>query len=208
MNPNRPASRFGQTLEQVSRWATRWAGSSWAFSLAVLVIVVWLVTGPIFHFSDTWQLVINTGTTIVTFLMVFLIQRAQNKDGLAIQLKLNEIVAALDGASNRERGGAARPARPLPGPRPPRQAGAGLAQVPLRRRGGAAASPEDAGGTGGEASGLPGPELIPRPGDGFAEGAPQGSVEPFRSGPTRRPSGGRVLRRPRNARSRRALSTP
>lgn len=81
--------------------ATRWAGSSWAFSLAVLVLVVWLCTGPIFHFSDTWQLVINTGTTIVTFLMVFLIQRAQNKDALAIQLKLNEIVAALEGASNR-----------------------------------------------------------------------------------------------------------
>ena len=65
------------------------------------VIVVWLVTGPLFHFSDTWQLVINTGTTIVTFLMVFLIQRAQNKDSLAIQLKLNEIVAAIPGASNR-----------------------------------------------------------------------------------------------------------
>jgi low affinity Fe/Cu permease len=65
------------------------------------VIVVWLATGPLFGFSDTWQLVINTGTTIVTFLMVFLIQRAQNKDALALQLKLNEIVAALEGASNR-----------------------------------------------------------------------------------------------------------
>ena len=65
------------------------------------VIVVWAITGPIFNFSDTWQLVINTGTTIVTFLMVFLIQRAQNKDALAIHLKLNEIVAALEGASNR-----------------------------------------------------------------------------------------------------------
>ena len=64
-------------------------------------IVVWGVTGPVFHFSDTWQLVINTGTTVVTFLMVFLIQRSQNKDSLALQLKLNEIVAALDGASNR-----------------------------------------------------------------------------------------------------------
>jgi low affinity Fe/Cu permease len=67
----------------------------------VLVLLIWLTTGPIFHFSDTWQLVINTGTTIVTFLMVFLIQRAQNKDALAIQLKLNEVVAALAGASNR-----------------------------------------------------------------------------------------------------------
>jgi low affinity Fe/Cu permease len=65
------------------------------------VIVIWAVTGPIFRFSDTWQLVINTGTTIVTFLMVFLIQRTQNKDALAIHLKLNEIVAALEGASNR-----------------------------------------------------------------------------------------------------------
>jgi low affinity Fe/Cu permease len=69
--------------------------------MALLVIVVWGITGPIFKFSDTWQLVINTGTTIVTFLMVFLIQRAQNKDALAIHLKLNEIVAAVEGASNR-----------------------------------------------------------------------------------------------------------
>ncbi len=101
MHPHRPKSQLGRTLEKASQWVTRWTGSSWAFSLAVLVLIVWLVTGPVFHFSDTWQLVINTGTTIVTFLMVFLIQRAQNKDGLAIQLKLNEIVAALDGASNR-----------------------------------------------------------------------------------------------------------
>jgi low affinity Fe/Cu permease len=85
----------------MSQRATRWAGSSWAFSLASLVVVTWLLTGPLFHYSDTWQLVINTGTTIVTFLMVFLIQRAQNKDGLAIQLKLNELVAAVHGASNR-----------------------------------------------------------------------------------------------------------
>jgi len=69
--------------------------------LALGVIVIWAFTGPIFGYSDTWQLVINTGTTIVTFLMVFLIQRAQNKDALAIHLKLNEIVAALEGASNR-----------------------------------------------------------------------------------------------------------
>jgi low affinity Fe/Cu permease len=97
----RPRSRLGQKLERLSRVVTAWTGSSWAFALAAAVIVVWLVTGPIFHFSDTWQLVINTGTTIVTFLMVFLIQRAQNKDSLAIQLKLNEIVAAMPGASNR-----------------------------------------------------------------------------------------------------------
>jgi low affinity Fe/Cu permease len=88
-------------LEQVALRATRWTGSSWGFTVAALVIVVWAITGPFFHFSDTWQLVINTGTTIVTFLMVFLIQRSQNKDSLAIQLKLNELVAAVKGASNR-----------------------------------------------------------------------------------------------------------
>ena len=74
-------------LERFSETVTRWTGGSAAFGLACLVIVVWVVTGPLFGFSDTWQLVINTGTTIVTFLMVFLIQRAQNKDSLAIQLK-------------------------------------------------------------------------------------------------------------------------
>jgi len=89
------------SLEKFARRATTWTGSSWAFALAVLTIVVWAATGPIFHYSDTWQLVINTGTTIVTFLMVFLIQRAQNKDSMAIQLKLNELVAAIEGASNR-----------------------------------------------------------------------------------------------------------
>jgi low affinity Fe/Cu permease len=97
----RPTSRLGQKLERWSRAVTVWTGSSWAFGAAVSVIVIWLITGPIFRFSDTWQLVINTGTTVVTFLMVFLIQRAQNKDSLAIQLKLNEIVAAMPGASNR-----------------------------------------------------------------------------------------------------------
>lgn len=71
-----------------------------SFILALLVIIVWGLTGPLFHYSDTWQLVINTSTTIVTFLMVFLIQRTQNKDAQAIHLKLNEIVAALEGASN------------------------------------------------------------------------------------------------------------
>lgn len=88
-------------LERASGLATKWTGSSPAFAVAVGVIVVWAATGPVFHYSDTWQLVINTSTTIVTFLMVFLIQRGQNKEGMAIQLKLNEIVAALKGASNR-----------------------------------------------------------------------------------------------------------
>jgi len=87
-----------------SRFATvvtHWTGSTAGFIVAVVVIVAWAATGPVFRWSDTWQLVINTGTTIVTFLMVFLIQRSQNKDSLAIQLKLNELVAALEGASNR-----------------------------------------------------------------------------------------------------------
>ncbi len=80
---------------------THWAGSSWGFGLALGTVIVWGVTGPLFRWSDTWQLVINTGTTIVTFLMIFLVQRTQNRDGLAIQLKLNELVAAMQGASNR-----------------------------------------------------------------------------------------------------------
>lgn len=91
----------GKRLEHLSGLITRWTGSSAAFGLALLVVVVWIVTGPIFRFSDSWQLVINTGTTVVTFLMVFLIQRAQNKDSLAAQVKLNELVAAIKGASNR-----------------------------------------------------------------------------------------------------------
>lgn len=95
------AKKFTEALERLSHKATVAAGSSAAFILALTTIVVWLATGPLFGFSDTWQLVINTGTTIVTFLMVFLIQRTQNKDALAIHLKLNEIVAALEGASNR-----------------------------------------------------------------------------------------------------------
>lgn len=94
-------NKLSVLLERFSRKATEATGTSTSFILALLVIVVWIVTGPLFKFSDTWQLVINTGTTIVTFLMVFLIQRSQNKDALAIHLKLNEIVAALEGASNR-----------------------------------------------------------------------------------------------------------
>jgi low affinity Fe/Cu permease len=92
---------FGRKLESLSAAVTQWTGSSMAFGMAAGVIVIWAVTGPLFGFSNTWQLVINTGTTIVTFLMVFLIQRAQNKDARAIQLKLNELVAASGRASNR-----------------------------------------------------------------------------------------------------------
>ncbi len=76
-------------------------GSAWAFGGAVLVILVWLVTGPTFHFSDTWQLIINTATTVVTFLMVFLIQNTQNRDAKAMHLKLDELIRAIKGARNR-----------------------------------------------------------------------------------------------------------
>lgn len=88
-------------FDKFSTAVTRAAGSSPAFIVAFLIVVVWAATGPFFHYSETWQLVINTGTTIVTFLMVFLIQKSQNKDSLAIQLKLNELVAAHEFASNR-----------------------------------------------------------------------------------------------------------
>jgi low affinity Fe/Cu permease len=80
---------------------THLAGTSWAFAVAMLAIVAWAATGPFFHFSETWQMVVNTGTTIVTFLMVFLIQQSQNKDSLALHIKLNELLAAHEHASNR-----------------------------------------------------------------------------------------------------------
>jgi low affinity Fe/Cu permease len=83
---------------QFAASASGWLGSKWAFSGAGLVIVIWALVGPIFHFSDTWQLVINTGTTIVTFLMVFLIQNTQNRDARAINLKLNELIRSIDKA--------------------------------------------------------------------------------------------------------------
>ncbi len=88
------------SLSRFATWVSDVAGSTPAFIGAMAVVVLWLASGPHFKYSDTWQLVINTSTTIVTFLMVFLIQRAQNKGALAVQLKLNEIVAALEGASN------------------------------------------------------------------------------------------------------------
>ena len=97
----RKQNQLGRRLEALSAVVTRWAGGTTAFALSSAVVLVWLASGPLFHYSDTWQLVINTGTTIVTFLMVFLIQRSQNKESMAVHLKLNEIVAALDGASNR-----------------------------------------------------------------------------------------------------------
>lgn len=88
-------------FEKLAHRATAFSGTTLAFMLALLTIIIWLVTGNFFNYSDTWQLVINTGTTIVTFLMVFLIQRMQNKDSRALHLKLNELVAALNGPSNR-----------------------------------------------------------------------------------------------------------
>jgi low affinity Fe/Cu permease len=88
-------------FERFSNWATHTTGSSSAFILAVTIVLVWAVSGSFFDYSENWQLFINTGTTIITFLMVFLIQKAQNKDSKAIHLKLNELIAAHDGASNR-----------------------------------------------------------------------------------------------------------
>lgn len=88
-------------FDRFANWATKFTGSSGAFIGAVLIVVIWAASGPLFDYSETWQLVINTGTTIITFLMVFLIQKAQNKDGKAIQIKLNELIAAHEKASNR-----------------------------------------------------------------------------------------------------------
>ena len=97
----RLSERIEDAFEAVASRAVVGAGNVWAFFLAIGVIFFWLLTGPVFGFSDTWQLVVNTGTTIVTFLMVFLIQHTQNKDTRALQLKLNELIAAVEGASNR-----------------------------------------------------------------------------------------------------------
>src|SRR5262249_9999733 len=91
------AARFSR-FAQATAW---WTGHAVAFLLAMAVVFAWVITGPIFNYSDTWQLVINTGTTIVTFLMVFLIQNTQNRDTLAIQLKLSELVLAMKGAENK-----------------------------------------------------------------------------------------------------------
>jgi low affinity Fe/Cu permease len=96
MRPTKTRSRF----TRFAKWTAHTTGRPITFFLAALVIVVWVVTGPIFQFSDTWQLVINTGTTIVTFLMVFLIQATQNRDSEAVQVKLDEIIRAIGNAQN------------------------------------------------------------------------------------------------------------
>lgn len=98
---SRPRNVVSAAFETVADRATRAAGSAGAFSLAATIIVVWAATGPFFKFSETWQLIINTGTTIVTFLMVFLIQKTQNKESMAMQIKLNELIASSKSASNR-----------------------------------------------------------------------------------------------------------
>lgn len=98
---NNKANHKKGVFERFAEWATKATGSSVAFLLASGIIVAWGLTGPLFKFSETWQLVINTGTTIITFLMVFLIQKTQNKDSKAIHLKLNELIAASSGCSNR-----------------------------------------------------------------------------------------------------------
>jgi len=94
-------SKFSEKFDKAATKITQWTGSSWAFGSALGFILGWAASGPVFGYSDTWQLVINTSTTIITFLMVFLIQKTQNKDSKAIQLKLNELVAASHKASNR-----------------------------------------------------------------------------------------------------------
>ncbi len=92
--------RIRDSFHVLARQSSSVLGSAWAFIIAILIILVWGLTGPMFHFSDTWQLIINTGTTIVTFLMVFLIQNTQNRDAKAVHLKLDELIRALHGARN------------------------------------------------------------------------------------------------------------
>jgi low affinity Fe/Cu permease len=91
---------MNELFRKLAHTASEAAGSPWAFIAAASIILIWAMTGPLFHFSDTWQLVINTSTTILTFLMVFLIQNTQNRDAKAIQLKLDELIRSIQGARN------------------------------------------------------------------------------------------------------------
>ena len=95
---SRPRPAFRDFFHNLACRSCLLAGTPWAFLLAVIVIILWLCTGPLFHFSDTWQLIINTGTTVVTFLMVFLIQNTQNREMKAVQLKLDELLRGVKGA--------------------------------------------------------------------------------------------------------------
>jgi low affinity Fe/Cu permease len=100
VNRNETPEHRASPFARFAAWVARAAGTSGTFAVAMLVIIAWACSGPLFHFSDTWQLVINTGTTIVTFLMVFLIQNTQNRDGAAVQAKLDELIRATKLASN------------------------------------------------------------------------------------------------------------
>jgi low affinity Fe/Cu permease len=93
--------KYARIFNHISNWVTHKVGSPVVTIIAFLIVIIWALTGPLFGFSDTWQLVINTGTTIITFLMVFIIQQSQNKDTAAVHLKLNELIASNEKASNR-----------------------------------------------------------------------------------------------------------
>ena len=95
-----PNQTWGDRVERFSTWVSQWTGSTTAFICSVLIVVGWALAGPVFKYSDTWQLVINTITNVATFVMVFLIQRSQNKDALAVQIKLSELLAAARGAED------------------------------------------------------------------------------------------------------------
>src|SRR4051812_26093290 len=97
-NETKNLARTAGFFSQLAKKTAMYTGRAWCFCLAVLMIITWLVMGPFFHFSDTWQLVINTATTIITFLMVFLIQNTQNRDAQAVQLKLDELIRSINGA--------------------------------------------------------------------------------------------------------------
>ena len=99
--PEQATARWREHFRKFAHGTSQFAGSPWVFLIACLVIAAWAGSGPVFHFSNTWQLVINTGTTIVTFLMVFLIQNTQNRDARAVHLKLDELIRALKGARNK-----------------------------------------------------------------------------------------------------------